>query len=403
MARCDSTAAASGTKLTVRHAGTEPSEHLHDADDEDACFAVTCLGVDTSDEEKVEDSTALGRAGAGGRSPPVERGLPCPRYDPAVRVAVTGATGFVGRHLVTALRERGDRVRALVRSPAPWLADNDVEIVPGTLDDATALGSLVEGAEEMHHVAGAIAARSEADFMRVNRDGTARLAAAARAAGVSRFVYVSSLAVTGPRPAGPPPDESAPPRPISAYGRSKQAGEEAVASSGVRFTIVRPPAVYGPRDKGLLFLYRLARRGLTPVFGDGRQALNVVFAADLARALIAAASSPAAEGRTYHAAHPTATTQLALGDAIAAAVGRRTTHVRVPAFAVRSFLALAGAAAHLAGRVTPLDRDRARSLLAPAWICSSDALARDAGWRAEIDLRAGIEATARWYHEAGWL
>jgi len=320
-----------------------------------------------------------------------------------VRVAVTGATGFVGGHLVAALRDRGDAVRALARAPAPGLAAQGVEVVRGTLDDAAALARLVEGAEVVHHVAGAIAARSEADFLRVNRDGTARVAAAARAAGVRRFVYVSSVAVTGPTREGAPPDESAPPRPISAYGRSKQAGEQATASSGVPFTIVRPPAVYGPRDKAMLFFFRLARRGLAPVFGSGRQQLQVVFAADLARALLAAASAPTAEGRIYHAAHPVATSQRALGEAIASAVGRRVMRVRVPGLALRSLLTLSGLAARVAGRVTPLDRDRARSLLAPAWICSSDALARDAGWRAAVDLRAGIEETARWYLAAGWL
>jgi nucleoside-diphosphate-sugar epimerase len=320
-----------------------------------------------------------------------------------VRVAVTGATGFVGRHLVEALRQRGDAVRALARRPAPALVEAGVEIVPGTLADAPALQRLVEGAEVVHHLAGAIAARSEADFMRVNRDGTAHLAEAARAAGVQRFVYVSSLAVTGPTVAGRSLDESGPPRPISAYGRSKQAGEEATARSGVRFTIVRPPAVYGPHDKALLLFFRLACRGIAPVFGDGRQELNVVFASDLARALLAAAASDAAEGRTYHAAHPIATTQLAIVQAIAAAVGRRVTHVRLSAPMVRSLFALSGVLARLAGRVTPLDRDRARALLAPAWLCRSEALARDAGWRAEMDLREGLERTARWYREAGWL
>jgi len=149
--------------------------------------------------------------------------------------------------------------------------------------------------------------------------------------------------------------------------------------------------------------FRLARRGLAPIFGSGRQQLQVVFAADLSRALLAAASSPGAEGRTYHAAHPVATSQRALGEAIASAVGRRVMRVRVPGPAVRSLLTLSGLAARVAGRVTPLDRDRARSLLAPAWICSSEALARDAGWRAAVDLRAGIEDTARWYLAAGWL
>jgi nucleoside-diphosphate-sugar epimerase len=320
-----------------------------------------------------------------------------------VRVAITGATGFVGVHVAKALLARGDRLRALARTPAPDLAAAGAEVVTGALDDPSALQRLVEGAEVVHHVAGAIAARSEADFMRVNADGTARVAEAARAAGARRFLYVSSIAVSGPSARGKPMDEAGPARPVTPYGRSKQAGEEAVVASGVGYTIVRPPVVYGPRDKSVLRIFRLARGGLAPLLGDGAQELSLIFAADLARALLAAAASPAAEGRTYHAAHPEVVTQRELVRAIGRACGRTVRTVAVPAPVVRAFITVTAVAARMTGRATFLEPSKAPELLAPAWTCTSDALARDAGWRAEVDLHRGLEETARWYREEGWL
>jgi nucleoside-diphosphate-sugar epimerase len=218
-----------------------------------------------------------------------------------VKVALTGATGFVGGHLAEALRARGDDVACLVRSPAKAAAleARGCRLVPGDLGDPSGLERLVAGAEVVYHVAGRIAARNEAELTAANRDGAGRMARAARTAGVGRFVLVSSLAVTGPTTPGRPLDESGPPRPVTPYGRSKLAGEEVVKAGGVAFTIVRPPAVYGPGDRELLRVFKLARTGFAPLLGDGRQELSLVHARDLAHALIAAALSPAAAGRVY--------------------------------------------------------------------------------------------------------
>jgi nucleoside-diphosphate-sugar epimerase len=322
-----------------------------------------------------------------------------------VNAAVTGATGFVGGHLVEALRRRGDSVACLVRtaSRAAALRELGCSVVEGCLADARALERMVEGCEAVFHVAGTLAGRSDADFLPVNRDATERLAGVCQQLGVRRFLYVSSLAVTGPAERGRPVDESTTPRPLTPYGRSKRAGEDAVRASGVRFTIVRPPVVYGPRDRQLLRLFRLARHRLMPVLGDGRQELSLVHAADLADALVAATASPRAEGGTYHAAHPAVVTQEELARAVARAVGTRARTIRLPGPVVPPLLFLTGAAARLAGRDPVLSPNKAAELLAPAWTCSSGSLARDAGWRARIALDVGLTETARWYTAAGWL
>jgi nucleoside-diphosphate-sugar epimerase len=311
----------------------------------------------------------------------------------------------VGSHLATALRERGDAVSALVRSATrgAGLQALGCRLVEGTLEDEATLERLVEGTDVVFHVAGRVAARSEDDFREANRDGAARVARAAARAGAGRLVHVSSLAVTGPAERGRPRDESAGSGPLTAYGRSKEEGEAAVRAGGARFTILRPAAVYGARDRAFLPLFRGARYGVVPLLGDGGQELSLVHAEDLASALVAAALAPATLGRTYHVAHPVATTQRDLAAAIGRAVGRAVTTVTLPAPLVRALLSLAGGVVRAVGGVPFLDGDKARELLAPAWTCSSAALVRDAGWVARIPLEEGLARTARAYRAAGWL
>lgn len=317
-------------------------------------------------------------------------------------VAITGATGFVGGHLLDRLGGGAD-VACLARTPTPTLARSGCRVVPGTIDDPAALDALVAGADVVFHVAGLIAARSEAEFLSVNRDGTAGVAQACLRAGVARLVYVSTVAVTGPAERGRPVSEATIPRPLTAYGRSKLAGEEAVRASGIAFTIVRPPIVYGPRDRQTLRLFRMARGRVAPLLGDGLQELSLVHAADLADALVAAAASPRTVGGVYHAAFPEVVTQRALLEEMARAVGARPRLVPMPIPVVRAALALSGAYTRLTGRRTLLNPDKAPELFASAWTCATDALERDAGWRGRIPLMQGARETAAWYAQAGWL
>ena len=326
-----------------------------------------------------------------------------------MNVFVTGGTGFVGAHLVKALCARGDSVTALVRKPAlaarlGW--DDAVRLQHGDLDDEAALRAGCAGADVVYHVAGKIAARNAAEFMATNRDGTANVLEAARDAGAQRLLFVSSLAVAGPTTPGHPIDESRPPQPVTDYGRSKHAAEVLVRAmpAALPWTIVRPPVVYGEWDRGTLKIFQLARRGVVPVFGDGSQELSVIHAEDLARSLIAAATSPAAAGRVYFAAHPTTTTSRALVLAAGRAMGARGPRIiPVPPFVARGVLWAAGTLAHMAGRATLLSADKGNEYLAPAWTCRSDALTRDTGWQAEIELETGLRRAANWYREVGWL
>ena len=321
-----------------------------------------------------------------------------------MRTAVTGATGFIGRHLLRALRRRGWSAACLVRrkeAEAELRADG-WEVVAGHLEDEGALRELTDRTDIVFHVAG-LNAGSGRELARVNVAGSERLGRAAHLAAAARIVYVSSLAVSGPSRRSHPLDRADVTAPISAYGQSKADGERAVMESGVPFTIVRPPIVYGPYDRELLRVFRWALKGSVPMVGDGGQELSLVYAADLGEALVAAAERPATLNRTYHVADPDVVVQRDLLKAIGIALGRRVNLFPLPAALARIALELNGWIAQLSGRRTMLSGDKAAELLAPAWTCVSREFARDARWSAATPLAAGLAATAAWYRESGWL
>jgi nucleoside-diphosphate-sugar epimerase len=322
-----------------------------------------------------------------------------------MKALVTGATGFVGSHLVEALRSRGHQVTALVRSPskAAALEPLGVRLVPGDLDDAGSLARAVEGQDLVFHVAGLVAAKDEGEFVRVNRDGTASLVAAAARARVGRFVYVSSMAAGGPAGKGRPLTGTEPPRPVTGYGRSKLAGEIAVKEGALPWVIVRPPTVYGPRDREVLKVFRMARWGVAPVFGDGSQELSAVHGADLASALVVAGTAPGTLGKVYYPCHPEIVTSAAFVRTVWRAMGRRVRIVPVPHTLGRAMLGLTEAATRILGQRTILTRDKANEFFQPAWTGDPEPLTRDSGWRAAHDLVSGMADTVGWYRSAGWL
>jgi nucleoside-diphosphate-sugar epimerase len=322
-----------------------------------------------------------------------------------MRALVTGATGFVGGHLVEVLRRQGVEVTALARSPrkAESLSGLGVRVVPGDLHDAAALANAVEGQEVVYHVAGVVAARDESEFLRANRDGTANLVRAGAAAGRPRIVLVSSMAAAGPAIPGRPLTGAEVPAPVTAYGRSKLESERVVTASGLPWTIVRPPTVYGPRDREVLKVFRIARWGIAPVFGDGKQQLSAVHGADLGDALAAIGATPATSGRTYYACHPEVFTSAEFVRAIAAAMGKRVAVVPVAHGLGRTMLAVTEAGARLSRRPTILTRDKANEFFQLAWTGDPAALTQDTGWRAAHDLRSGLADTYQWYRSAGWL
>ncbi len=325
-----------------------------------------------------------------------------------MKVFVTGGTGFVGMHVVDALQAGGHAVRCLVRDPTRarvLFAEPLPELVPGDLDDRDALVRGCAGADAVVHLAGLTAARSRAELFHVNAGGTVALVEALRAAApeLRRYLHVSSLAAAGPADGGAVPELGDEAQPVSDYGRSKLAGEAPVRGLDLPWTILRPPAVYGPRDREFLRLFRAARYGVSPLFGDGSQRLSLVFAHDLADAVVRCLDAESTAGGVYYPAHSVPTTARALVLGIGAALGTRVRILPLPRGVVRPLFWLTGTAARTTGRATLLSADKANEILADAWLCSPAPLAAKTGWRARTDLVDGLRRTAAWYRTVGWI
>ncbi|MBR0551172.1 NAD-dependent epimerase/dehydratase family protein [Stakelama marina] len=300
-------------------------------------------------------------------------------------IAVTGATGFVGSHLLELARDAGHRVRALTRRPQE--AIDGVDWVPGSLDDRDALVRLAEGADAVIHVAGVVNAPDKTGFEHGNIEGTRNMLAATEQAGVGRYVHVSSLAAREPQ--------------LSRYGWSKAEADKLVEASGRDWAIVRPPAIYGPGDMEMLELFRLASRGIALLPPGGR--LSVIEVRDLGRLLLELAVRPeAANQRIFEPDDGEAGgwSHKQFARAIGNAVDRR-----VAAIALPRPLMLAGA--HLdrlvRGKRAKLTPDRVAYFCHEDWVSDPGNHPPEALWRPEIQTSAGLAATAAWYRAQGLL
>jgi uncharacterized protein YbjT (DUF2867 family) len=298
-------------------------------------------------------------------------------------LAITGGTGFVGATLVRHAVMRGHRVRALTRRPQGSSAK--IQWIDGALDRPDSLARLAEGADAVIHVAGAINARDRAGFEECNVVGTLNMVEAAKAAGVKRFIHVSSLAAREPE--------------LSDYGWSKARSEQVVGASGLDWTVVRPPAVYGPGDRETLELFRMAKRGLVLLPPAGR--LSVIEVSDLSRFLLTLVRHDETHGEAYEPddGYDQGWTHRQFAEAIGTAVGhKRIMTASMPRAVMRLGARLDGL---LRGRRAKLTLDRADYFSHPDWV--SQARPPAELWRPHIETNAGLRATAVAYKAAGWL
>ena len=299
-------------------------------------------------------------------------------------VAITGATGFAGRHAVEALLGRGYRLRALVRTPAAAGLPAAVETVAGDLSNQAALRQLLDGADAAVHLAGALAALSRQGYFTVNALGTEALVAAALAAGTGRFVHISSLAAREPQ--------------LSYYGASKRAAEEAVkrASNAV---IIRPPAVYGPGDRGTLPLIRELTRPLAVIPGRLDARFSLIHGRDLARIIPMSIEGTEQGIHEVSDARPGGYGWADLISAASALRGKPVKAVFLPRAIPAAVAVGAEVLARLTGKPGLVNRGKIAELYHPDWVC------RDGTLRLAdpIGFDEGLAETVAWYREAGWL
>jgi nucleoside-diphosphate-sugar epimerase len=299
------------------------------------------------------------------------------------------------------LLARGFTVRAVVRPQSKHEAPVGADLVRAPLE-AAALQEAFAGADAVVHLAGVVSALEPTVYSAVNVEGTRAVARGAAAAG-ARLVHVSSLAAAGSASAASPRVEDDAPRPLTPYGRSKLEGERVVmASPGLRWIILRPGVVYGPGDRALLPLFKLAGRGLLPLVGRANAAYTFVHVNDVVRVIAAAIDAPV-DGEILFVGHPRPVTAREILDAIRRAVGRPATIVPVPQAITRLAAAGCDLIARVVGRELPLSQWRYVELSADGFVCRVDRLRDRLGVVAALDLREGVAQTADRYRRAGWI
>jgi nucleoside-diphosphate-sugar epimerase len=318
-----------------------------------------------------------------------------------MNVLVTGSRGFIGGHLVERLLACGMRVRCLVRGQGGDSTPARTENTTGDYITGAGLREACDGADIVFHLAGVTKALGRSEYEAGNVRAAESIARAAVA--VPCFVHVSSLAAAGPSPSDTDLTEETEPRPVSEYGRSKLAGEQAVRRLLPNAVVLRPPVVYGPRDTDVLAMLRSAGRGIDLRIGRGERWFSAIFVGDLVEGLLAAARCPAALGRTYFLTHPEPVSWTRFTATAAKLLDRRPRTIVLP----RAVAFAAGCLAEAWSRVTRrpgiVSRDKIREASYPRWTCSAERARRELGFAAATSLEAGLAASIAWYKEQEWL
>lgn len=277
-----------------------------------------------------------------------------------------------------------------------------VETRSGSISDPTSLDAALKGVTHVIHCAGCTKAASIREFYSVNQTGTANVVSAANAARIHRLVQVSSLAAAGPATSERPAKEEDPPHPVSEYGKSKLAGEAAVTSRcEVDYVIVRPPAVYGPRDTGFLPLFRAVRSHVRP--RPARQPLSFVYAPDLAQVIVACLQRPEASKRTYYAASSEIASGRMMADEIVHQTGQWTVPLPLNPAVFWPICVVNEVWSRCSGKACMLSLQKMAELRAPGWVCDSSRLKKELGITCETNLARGLSQTIRWYRDNRWL
>lgn len=320
-----------------------------------------------------------------------------------MKALVTGGTGFIGSHLAEALIRQGFDVTCLVRNAARrgYLEGVKVETVTGDCTNPHSLAAAVKGADYVFHLAGLTKAKNEEQFFSGNALATQNVLQAVleHAPDVKRLFYLSSLAAVGPSPDGVPLKEDCAAAPVSAYGRTKLEGEKVIyaARDKIPVTIIRPPAVYGPRDRDVLVFFRMVKRGVVPFWG--KSLYSFLYVEDLVNGIIQSAVNEKTSGEIFFLSDGNIYTSDDIINAISVALQRRPLRLSIP----RVVMPMVGYLSQLAGHLSIINSDRMKDIQHPYWVCDSTKAAGLFGYAPKVDMRLGASWTADWYRIHRWI
>jgi dihydroflavonol-4-reductase len=324
-------------------------------------------------------------------------------------VFVTGGTGFIGSHTVEQLLAEGFHVRCLIRSHQTnlrWLQSLPVDLVEGNLLNFTSTRKCIEEVDYIIHIAGTTKAKRKSDFFSGNVTTTnILLQAACQLKHLKKFCYISSLTAVGPSSTGIPLKEISYCHPITAYGKSKLDAERLCKkySDQLPIAIIRPPAVFGPRDTDILELFRWVSHGFKPILGSKAKTLSLVYAPDLAKGIIRTTFNERTIGETYNIADPIIFTFSSLLDYLATFTHKRSIQVHLPKGLVYSMAGIAQFIAFFGNKPAVLNIEKARDLLQAHWVCDPRKILEHIGFKTSTSIYDGLNRTFLWYKEQGWL
>ena len=325
------------------------------------------------------------------------------------KVLVTGSNGFVGSHICETLLESGYPVRALVRHTSNLvnLEGLDVELVYGDLNDFDSLLKAVDGVAAVINNGGLTKAIDPDMFYKVNADGTENILKAALKAnpGLEKFVQVSSAAASGPSASKTPLSEENPPRPLTVYGKSKLEGERRVLNykEKIPVIILRPSAIYGPRDNEMLSFFKAVKFGIKPTFGMGECYINFTFVKDFARAVVKSIESDVQSGEIYFVTEKRIYSYSEAGDIISEVMGKKAIDIHIPACVLKFAGWVSEKIAENRKKAAIFTSEKAKEISRTYWLVASDKIERDMGFVAPTSFREGVEKTVEWYKENNWL
>lgn len=327
-----------------------------------------------------------------------------------MKALITGGRGFIGSFLVQELLTKGYQVRCLLRNKGKdqgWLSGLDFEYFKGDIIEPKSLLSAVEGVDFVFHLAGLTKSNIKSEFYKINAEGTKNLLKATWKLNpdLKRFVLVSSLAAVGPSQNGKLLTESDPANPISDYGKSKLKAEEIALkfSQKLPITIVRPPAVYGPRDRDIFGLFKYIKQGWCPILAGGPRYSSVIYVKDLVEGIVSVAEQEKAQGEVYFLSDDEPYSWDYFADTIAEIFEVKPRKMVIPlklAFLISCGFELM---AKFTKRPTIFNLDKFRELKVTHWICDNSKAKKELGFRPRFDLQKGLYETAQWYLENGWL